>query len=90
MSLPTFTWTSKYVETTVHRPRLSTLIVAFIRVFLHAYNQYATKIKERSWRLVAQDVIATKAITPVSFKFCMDAEWLESLIVLGFVSYESW
>lgn len=76
---------SKFVASTFDHPRLTAADASSIRVFLRAYDQYATEIQERARQLIAQDAVATEAINLVNFKFCIDAEWLKSTILLGFI-----
>lgn len=76
---------SKFVLSSVDHPRLTKTDATSIRVFLRAYDQYATEVKERAKQLAAKDVVSTEVARPVNLKFCVDAEWIESLIALDFL-----
>lgn len=84
--LTTSTSTAKYVATTVEHPRLLTFNTASICIFFRTYDQYATEIRERARHLVVQEVITTVAITSTNHEFSVNADWLNSLIVFGFIS----
>lgn len=77
---------SKFVSTTVNHPHLQTADASSIRVFLCAYDQYVAELQERACQLVGQNAVSTEAVKPVSLKFCVDAEWLESTFALGFIN----
>lgn len=77
--------TSNYVATTVDHPRLVNVDAPSIRVFLRAYDQYATEVTQRAKQLVGDNFVTSEVVTPVNLKFCVDAEWLESMIELDFI-----
>lgn len=58
---------------------------SFLRDFLQAYDQYATESKARAQQLAAKDVDSTEISRPVNLKFCVEAEWVESVIALNFL-----
>ena len=68
---------SKFVATSVDHPRVTEADASSIRVFLRAYDQYATELKERARQVVSEDSLSTEVVKPVNLKFCVDAEWLE-------------
>lgn len=79
------TSSAKFLATSIDHPRLTKTDSTSIRSFLRAYDQYVTEIAERSKQLTAASTITTEAISPVNLKFCVDAEWIDSLIALGFI-----
>lgn len=76
---------SKYLATATSHPRLKKTDASSIRTILRGYDRYAKEIEERARQLVGPDTVFTEAVTPVQLKFCVDAEWIESLIELGFI-----
>ena len=79
---------SKFVATSVDHPRLTEADASSIRVFLRAYDQYATELKERSRQVLSEDSLSTEVVKPVNLKFCVDAEWLESTVGNRFLSID--
>jgi transposase InsO family protein len=83
---------SSSVSTSVNYPRLNKANAESIRVFLRLYDQYVEEVRARAQQLVPGEV-STEAVRPVKLKFCVDPEYLESIIALGFIkdvqSYES-
>lgn len=77
--------TSKYLTTSVGHPRLEKTDAASIRRFFLKYDQYKNEIVERAKQLTLSNSISTEAIKPVNLKFCVNAEWIESLIALSFI-----
>ena len=75
----------RHVTTAVEHPRLTKTDAASVRLFLRAYEQYAREVNERARQVVGEDVISTEAAKPVQMKYCVNAEWLESLIDLDFI-----
>lgn len=71
--------------TLVDHPRLTKTDTLSIRTFLRAYDQYSKKIQDRARQLVGKSVVSTEAVTPVHLNVCVDLEWIESLIDLGFM-----
>lgn len=74
-------------------PRLTNTDAASVRKFPRAYDQYAREVSKRACQLTGQNVISAEATEHVQFKYCVDPEWLESLIGLdllkGVSSYGS-
>lgn len=66
-------------------PRLTATDAASIRVFLQSYDQYVNGVTERAKQLVSEGNVSGDIVSPVSLPFCVDPEWLESLIALGFI-----
>lgn len=91
-SKPTSTG-SKLVGNVLEHFRLTGTDAASIRVFLRSFDQYVNKVTERAKQLVNTDVPSAEIVSPVCLKFCIDPEWLESLIALDFIprvkSFES-
>lgn len=54
-------------------------------VFLRLYDQYAREVNKRARQLVADDFVSAEVVNPVRLKYCVDSEWLESLIELEFI-----
>lgn len=73
------------VSTTVDHPRLLKTDSAAIRSFLRSYDQYAKEVEERA-RQLSRHTVVTEPISPVHLKFCVDADWIESLLTLGFIA----
>lgn len=78
------TVTSAAVEISLDHPRLIRTDPESIRSFLRRYDQYSTTVLARANQLT-KDNLTSEAIRPVELKFCVDAEWLESRIALGFL-----
>lgn len=76
---------SPFITSSVDHPRLSKTDATSIRKFLRSYDQYAKEIEERARQHMKDDSFSGEAVTPVHLKFCVDAEWIESLIELGFI-----
>lgn len=74
----------EFLATSVDHPRLTKTDAETIRTFLR-YNQYEKKVKERTHQLVAEVIVANENVLPARLKFCMDPEYLESSLVLGFI-----
>ena len=76
--------TSRLVATSVDHPRLTATDASSIRVFLRSYDSYVTEVQERA-RQIVDSSVSTEPVKPVNLKFCVDAEWLESTVALGFI-----
>ena len=76
--------TSRFVATSVDHPRLTATDASSIRVFLRSYDSYVTEVQERA-RQIVDSSVSTEPVKPVNLKFCVDAEWLESTVALGFI-----
>lgn len=85
-SRPTSGQGSRFFSTAVEHPRLAKTDAASVRLFLRRPNdQYVCIGKERARQIVGQEAISSEAATPLQMKFCVDAEWLGSLIELHFL-----
>lgn len=64
-----------------------------MRKFLRPYDQYNNEVTARAQQLVTTDRMTTEPVQPVKIKFCVDLEYLESVLTFGFIegvdSYES-
>lgn len=76
---------ASFVSTSVDHPRLINADASSVRTFLRQYDQYVTEVKERAQQLVATGSVTTEAVRPVNLKFCVDADYLESVIELGLI-----
>lgn len=74
--------TSAFVSPIVTHPRLKTSDAASIRDFLRAYDKYVHEVTERANQLSVGD---EEVIRPASLKYCMDQDWLESMIESEFI-----
>lgn len=76
---------SRVVATAVEHPRLTKTNSAAICMFLREYDQYDREVKERAQQIVCEQVLSTDVAKPVQHKFCVDSEWLESVIELDYI-----
>ena len=53
--------------------------------FFRLYDQYCNEITARAAQLVSEDSVSTECASPVNLKFCVDPEYFESAIALGFI-----
>lgn len=72
------------VSTSLDDPHLLETYPESARTFLLRYNHYSTTVLARS-KQITTDSLSTEAIKPVDLKFCVDPEFLESSIALGFI-----
>lgn len=77
--------TAAAVDISLDHPRLIRTDPASIRSFLRRYDQYSTTVLARAKQLTNES-LTQEAIRPVELKFCVDAEWIESRIALGFIT----
>ena len=61
-----------------------------VRVFLRLYDQYCKEVLSRPAQRTATGSISTEAVQPVNIKYCVDPEYLESAIALGFIEATSY
>lgn len=73
------------VGISLDHPRLVHTDPESIRTFLRRYDQYSTTVLARA-KQITSEALSTEAINPVDLKFCVDVEFLESSIALGFIS----
>ena len=74
---------ASFVTASVNRPRLlraDAESVESVRVFLRLYNQYSNEVTARAEQLTVHGATSSEAIRPL--KFCVDPEYLESVITL--------
>ncbi len=68
------------------------IILAFIRVFMRLCDQCENEVRGRALQL-SHNLRAVDSVRPVNLKFCVDPEYLESAVSLGFIpndtTYES-
>lgn len=74
----------KYVANTVDLPSLVDVDASPNRIMLRAYDQYFKDVTQRAKQLL-NNAITSEVVTPVDLKICFDAEWLESVVHLGFI-----
>ncbi len=83
---------SSTLSTTIDHPKLLKTDAESVRVFLRLYDQYVNEVRSRAQQLGGDKSAALEIARPVNLKFCVDAEFLESAISLGFIpgatSYE--
>lgn len=85
MNVTSSSQSSRRVATAVEHPRLTKTDAVSVRLLLRTYKQYARELNVRARQLVGEDVITTEATKSLQIKYCVNAEWLESLINLDFI-----
>lgn len=73
------------MTTTIAFPRLERVTAESIRIFLREYESYVRELASRASQVVGAR-ISTEAVRPVALKYCVDQEYLEGLLSLGFIS----
>ena len=68
-----------------NHPRLLNSDAESVRVFLLAYDQYCREVNARAVQLTVSDAVVTETIRPVSIKYCVDAEYIESALLLDLI-----
>lgn len=68
----------------IEDPHLTDTDSESIRVFLRKYDQYCREVKSRA-RQIGDGSPSSEVARPANLKFCVDAEFLESKIALGFI-----
>ncbi len=71
------------LASTIKHPYLNKNDSESIRVFLRKYDKYVVEIEARAKQL--GDEMSSTTAKPISLVFCVDAEYLESAIALGFI-----
>lgn len=83
---------ASFVATFFIHPKLLATISESVRIFLRLHDQYSQEITASAAQCSANGSITTKGIRPVSLKYCVDPEYIESSIALDLVpsviSYE--
>lgn len=69
---------------TVNHSRLLMTEGESVRIFLKKCDQYSSEVEALEKQL-STDSAKSEIVTPVGIKFCVDAEYLELSIALGFV-----
>ncbi|CAN8069928.1 unnamed protein product [Agarophyton chilense] len=77
------TW---FMTSSINHPRLADLDSKSVRLFLRSYDQYSLEIKKRAEQLQLNSAVSTKSVRPVSLKFCVDIELVESSLTLGLIT----
>lgn len=75
------------VNISLDHPRLVNTDPESIRKFLRRYDQYTNTVLARAKQLStdASSTVTTESVRPVDLKFCVDVEYLESCMALGFI-----
>lgn len=73
------------ISITVDHPRLLETDGESICVLLRKYYQYANMVKNHARQQVSA-TSTTEPVRPVDFKSCVDVDFLESMIALGFIA----
>lgn len=73
------------VTISLDHPRLLETDPEAIRVFLRTYDQYANEVLARAQQL-GTGSSSNEPVRPVDLKFCVNVEFLESSIALGFIT----
>lgn len=76
----------EFFATAAEHLRLTVTDGASIRVFLRAYEQFKTEIKELAKQLFLNEHASSHIFEPVQLKRCVNFEWLESLFSLSFIT----
>ena len=74
-----------FVSTSIGHPRLVRTESAFIRKFLGRYDQYCKEITTRALQLAVVDATTTEPVRPVNLTYCVDPEWLRSIVDLNLI-----
>ena len=69
----------------VDHPRLIQLDAELIRLFLRRNRDYCKAITARAEQLVAAGTITAEPVRPLSLKYCVGSEQLQSALDLGFI-----
>lgn len=75
------------VDISADHSRLVTTDPESIRSFLRRSEQYSNTVLARAKQLSSSDVstLTTETVRPADLKFCIDVEFFESFIALGFI-----
>lgn len=74
---------SRFVPTAVAHARPTKTNSASVRLFLHAYDQYAGEVAVRTSQVTGENVISAETSKLMRMKYRVDAELLESFMDLG-------
>ncbi len=84
-ALQTPTTSASYRAASIDHPRLDEFDAESVRKFLSEYDQYAREIIEFSQQLQRDGAVTTEPVQPVSLKFCVNVDLVESLLTLGLI-----
>lgn len=76
---------SPVVATSVDHLRLTKTNLTALLAFLLEYDDYTPEVTELVLQITGKDILLTVVAKPVQIKFCVNSEWLESLIDLNFI-----
>lgn len=74
-----------FVATSVGHPRLACLDTESIRIFLGEYDAYCKEVTAQAQQLLPLHTTTFEPVRPVSLKFWIEIDQLESVIDLGFI-----
>lgn len=59
----------------------------YIRTFLHRYDQYTNNVlaREKQLATTGESTVTNESVRSVNLKFCVDGDFIESSITLGFI-----
>ncbi|PXF46452.1 hypothetical protein BWQ96_03777 [Gracilariopsis chorda] len=78
---------NNFFSYSIQHPHLKRTDAESIRVFLRKYDQYSTEIKEKARQHTVTNTLSVKPVEPVSLKFCVDPEYLESALALNRIPF---
>ena len=81
---------ASFIATSVNHPQLVRTDAESIRIFLNRYDQYSKEVKARAQQLNLTGSTTTEAVRPVNLKYCVDPEYIESVIALDILSVDSY
>ena len=81
---------TSFVATSVNHPRLVRTDAKLVRRFLRRHDQYSIEVSARAQQLILHGTTTTEAVRPVNLKYCVDSEYIESAVVLGFLEADSY
>ena len=61
-----------------------------VRVVFRLYNQHSNKVTARAGQLTVYGATSSEAVWPANLKFCVDSEYLEFAIALGFIEADDY
>ena len=73
------------VTASVNHPRLHRTDPESIRTFLKLYDQHKEEVLSGAEQITGACTTTNEAARPINIKYCVDPDWLESLITLGFI-----
>lgn len=85
ISKPTST-VPEFIGNVFEQPCPTSTDAASIRDFHRSFDQYVIEMTDWSKKVRHTDVFSAKIVSRLGIKFCIDAEWLKSLIALNFIT----